>query len=155
DGRLRPRRVTDVMANGVKPVFEVRTAQGKRIVATDNHPFRTLDGWTLLRDLKVGDRVAAARELRIASPEPELVLAGAGATGNNLECGGMPPLWDVSEVSTSAGPWTSGASSEKEAKIPKRRHAAALQTRHRTGDAPDEQDVFWDRIVAIEPCGEE
>ena len=32
--------------NGRKPVFELRTAQGKTITATGNHPFRTLDGWT-------------------------------------------------------------------------------------------------------------
>jgi len=36
-----PRTVTDVMWNGRKPVFELRTAQGKKIVATDNHPFHS------------------------------------------------------------------------------------------------------------------
>src|SRR5579859_813277 len=54
DGKLHVRRVTDVMANGVKPVFELRTAKGKRITATGNHPFRTLDGWTNLADLRPG-----------------------------------------------------------------------------------------------------
>src|SRR5256886_6962575 len=45
DGKLRPRRVTGVIANGRKEVFELGTAQGKRIRGTANHPFRTLDGW--------------------------------------------------------------------------------------------------------------
>ncbi len=64
DGKLRPRPVTDVVWNGKKPVFEVRTALGKRITATGNHPFRTQGGWTNLADLRPGDRVAAPRRLR-------------------------------------------------------------------------------------------
>ncbi|MFO0927963.1 MAG: DNA polymerase III subunit alpha [Gemmataceae bacterium] len=87
DWRLRPRPVVDVMANGVKPVFEVLTAQGKRIVATDNHPFRTFAGWTLLRDLRVGDLIAAPRQLAVAAtetwPAHELIaLAGLLSEGN-------------------------------------------------------------------------
>jgi DNA polymerase-3 subunit alpha len=87
DGRLHPRRVTDVVWNGRKQVYRLRTAQGKVIVGTDNHPFRTLDGWTLLRDLKPGDRVAAPRRLAVAGgeswPRHEIVaLAGLIAEGN-------------------------------------------------------------------------
>ncbi|MEM1125684.1 MAG: DNA polymerase III subunit alpha [Bacteroidota bacterium] len=69
-GRLVPRRVTDVMWNGRKPVFELRTRLGKRIVATGNHPFRTLGGWTNLEDLRPGTRIAAPRRLRIDTPCP-------------------------------------------------------------------------------------
>ncbi|MEM1095163.1 MAG: DNA polymerase III subunit alpha, partial [Bacteroidota bacterium] len=87
DGQLQPRRVTDVMWNGRKPVFELRTALGKRIVATGNHPFRTLDCWTNLEDLQPGDRVAAPRTLNVATdtswPAHQLVtLAGLLAEGN-------------------------------------------------------------------------
>ncbi|MBI5514612.1 MAG: DNA polymerase III subunit alpha [Deltaproteobacteria bacterium] len=80
DGRLHPRAVTDVVRNGRKRVYELRTAQGRAIVATDNHPFRTLDGWTELKDLRPGDRIAAPRRLAVASskrwPEHELVALG-------------------------------------------------------------------------------
>jgi DNA polymerase-3 subunit alpha len=87
DGKLRARRVTDVLANGRKPVFELRTAQGRRITATANHPFRTLNGWTNLEDLRPGDRVAAPRQLKVEStaswPKHELVvLAGLLSEGN-------------------------------------------------------------------------
>ena len=87
DLKLRPRRVTDVVWNGRKPVFELRTKLGKRITATGNHPFRTLDGWTNLEDLRPGDRIAAPRTLPVATeetwPEHELVaLAGLIAEGN-------------------------------------------------------------------------
>ena len=87
DGKLRPRAVTDVMFNGRKRVYELVTAQGKRLTATDNHPFRTLDGWTNLGELKVGDRIAAARRLDVATtatmPRHEvIVLAGLLSEGN-------------------------------------------------------------------------
>jgi DNA polymerase-3 subunit alpha len=87
DWKLRPRRVTDVVWNGRKPVFELRTAQGKSIRATANHPFRTLDGWKLLADLHPGDRIAAPRRLpvdaRASWPAHEIItLAGLLSEGN-------------------------------------------------------------------------
>ncbi len=87
DCKLRPRRVLDIVENGLKPVFELRTGQGRRITATGNHPFRTLDGWTLLEDLKPGDLIATPRRLMVPGgrcwPRHELiVLAGLLAEGN-------------------------------------------------------------------------
>src|SRR6266852_6996681 len=87
DGKLRPRRVQAVVWNGRRPVFELRTAQGRRIVATDNHPFRVLDGWKQLGELRVGDRIAAPRHLRVGAtrrwPRHEIIcLAGLLAEGN-------------------------------------------------------------------------
>ncbi|OGA53681.1 MAG: hypothetical protein A3F74_06305 [Betaproteobacteria bacterium RIFCSPLOWO2_12_FULL_62_58] len=80
DWRLRARAVRDVLWNGRRPTFELRTALGRRIVATDNHPLCTLDGWTPLRDLAPGDRIAAPRRLDVAStvrwPEHELIVLG-------------------------------------------------------------------------------
>jgi DNA polymerase-3 subunit alpha len=75
------------MANGSKPVFGLRTAQGRQITATANHPFRTLNGWTNLSDLSPGDRIAAPRRLQTDSaeswPKHELVvLAGLLSEGN-------------------------------------------------------------------------
>jgi DNA polymerase-3 subunit alpha len=85
--RLVPRRVDDVVWNGRRPVFELRTARGRRLRATANHPLRTLDGWTRVEELEVGDRIAAARRVSTASdrswPRHELiVLAGLIAEGN-------------------------------------------------------------------------
>src|SRR5690606_32684940 len=67
--------------------YELRTAQGKKIVATGNHPFRTLDGWKNLEELHVGDRIAAPRRLTVEAktswPRHELVaLAGLLSEGN-------------------------------------------------------------------------
>ena len=80
DWRLRPRIVHGVVWNGRRPTFGLRTILGRRIVATDNHPLRTLDGWIPLRDLAPGDRIAAPRRLDVAStvrwPEHELIVLG-------------------------------------------------------------------------------
>jgi DNA polymerase-3 subunit alpha len=87
DWKLRPRRVKDVVWNGVRSVFELKTELGHRITATGNHPFRTLEGWTHLEDLAPGDRIAAARTLpvrgRAHMPRHEVIaLAGLLSEGN-------------------------------------------------------------------------
>src|SRR6185312_9511428 len=48
DLTIEPRRVVAAKASGKKAVFRLRTALGREILATANHPFRTLSGWTRL-----------------------------------------------------------------------------------------------------------
>jgi replicative DNA helicase len=68
DERLRMvrRRMTHVFSNGVKQVYRLRLASGRRVEATANHPFYTYDGWRPLGELAVGERVAVPR----VAPEP-------------------------------------------------------------------------------------
>ncbi|HKX18673.1 MAG TPA: DNA polymerase III subunit alpha [bacterium] len=85
--RIRKRRVLQIMASGVKPVFQLQTALGRSIVATASHPFLTVDGWRRLEDLRLGDRIATVRRLptlgRYQWPRYEIVvLAGLIAEGN-------------------------------------------------------------------------
>ncbi|MCU0499097.1 MAG: DNA polymerase III subunit alpha [Anaerolineae bacterium] len=54
----RPARITDVIYNGVKPVYRLTTTQGHSIQATANHPFYTPIGWRWLADLSVGEAIA-------------------------------------------------------------------------------------------------
>src|SRR5438445_10490975 len=87
DGKLRVRRLVDVIASGRKRVFEVRTTLGHRIIGSANHPFRTLDGWKQLADLHAGYRIAAARSLETGAnrtwPTHEVIcLAGLLSEGN-------------------------------------------------------------------------
>ena len=78
--KLQARRVRDVVWNGQRRVYELRTALGRRLIATENHPLRTIDGWTLLRDLKPGDRVAAPRSASVSGTrrwaQHELIALG-------------------------------------------------------------------------------
>jgi replicative DNA helicase len=68
--RLVPSRLVKAFPSGVKPVFELELASGRRVRASGNHPFLTIDGWVRLDDLDVGDRIAVSRRLG-ASGSPQ------------------------------------------------------------------------------------
>ncbi|AXV10340.1 Replicative DNA helicase (plasmid) [Euzebya pacifica] len=58
-GRLIRSVMTEVWSTGVKPVTEIQLASGRRVRATDNHPFLSFGGWAKTGDLVVGDLLAA------------------------------------------------------------------------------------------------
>src|ERR1700722_9945479 len=64
--RMVARPMTNVFPSGRKEVFRLRLASGREVEATGNHPFMTLDGWTPLEQLTIGDRLAVPRSV----PEP-------------------------------------------------------------------------------------
>ena len=66
--RMGEGRVLDVVDNGIKPVFRVRTESGREITATGNHPFLMVDGWRNLEQIGVGEHVAVPRVLPAAGP---------------------------------------------------------------------------------------
>src|SRR6266550_3188495 len=87
DLQLRPRRVLEARASGKRMVYRLRTALGREITATAEHPFLTVSGWRKLGELGEGDHVATARTLPALGqgrwPRHELVvLAGLIAEGN-------------------------------------------------------------------------
>src|SRR5206468_3591260 len=87
DLQLRPRRVLEARASGKRMVYRLRTALGREITATAEHPFLTVNGWRKLGELGEGDHVATARTLPELGqrqwPRHELVvLAGLIAEGN-------------------------------------------------------------------------
>jgi replicative DNA helicase len=57
--RLVPATMTHVFQSGVKRIFELRLASGRRVRASANHPFRTVLGWRRLDELACGDRLVA------------------------------------------------------------------------------------------------
>src|SRR5881296_280461 len=63
DMKIRKRRVLKATASGRCMVYRVRTALGREIMATAEHPLLTPDGWRALASLRVGDHLAAARTL--------------------------------------------------------------------------------------------
>ncbi len=86
--RLQSGRVLDVMDNGVRPVFTLRTASGRTITATGNHPFLVHDGWKELSQIAVGEHVAVPRALSgtgtIEWPQHEVVALGHLLAEGNL-----------------------------------------------------------------------
>jgi error-prone DNA polymerase len=61
--RLRKRRVLKATSSGRRMVYRLRTALGREILTTAEHPLLTMSGWRPLAALNVGDRIAAARAL--------------------------------------------------------------------------------------------
>ena len=60
-GELRRTEVSAWIDSGVKPVRRVTTRTGRVVSTTLHHPFLSVDGWTPLYDLKVGDKLAVPR----------------------------------------------------------------------------------------------
>ena len=88
--KLQSGRVTDVLDNGIKPVYRLTTALGRQIEATANHPFYTFEGWRQLDELQPGSQIAVPRHLPVEGhsewPEHEvIVLAHLLAEGNKKE----------------------------------------------------------------------
>jgi DNA polymerase-3 subunit alpha len=85
--KIRRRRVRKVTRSGRRQVFQMRTALGRSVIATAEHPVLTMNGWVPLGSLRTGDHVAAARRLpalgRRHWPRHEIiVLADLIAEGN-------------------------------------------------------------------------
>jgi replicative DNA helicase len=77
--RLVPATLTHAFPSGTKPVVRMTLASGRTVDATENHRFRTVDGWTPLGDLAPGARIAVPRTLDapsdiVAIDDDELVL---------------------------------------------------------------------------------
>ena len=101
DWRLRPAAVSAFMAQGRKPVFELRTRAGLRLRATANHPFRQLAGWTPLKKLSAGDRIAVAREVpvfgRTPLPHWEASLLGLMIGEARCRAAGDGPVFTIED----------------------------------------------------------
>jgi deoxycytidine triphosphate deaminase len=95
--RLKKAKVSDFIPQGRKEVYELRTRAGMRIRATANHPFRMLDGWVPLSDLRAGDRIAAARNIPVfgktALPDWEATLLGLMISEGQCDTAGHSPTF--------------------------------------------------------------
>jgi len=63
DHKIIQQKIKQVIPNGKKSTFTLKTRSGRSITATGNHPFLTFSGWKNLEDLVVKDRIAIARQL--------------------------------------------------------------------------------------------
>ncbi len=61
NGTVRPTRISAWIDSGIKPIFRVTTKLGREVEVTGHHPFLTVQGWTPLHDLTVGDKIAIPR----------------------------------------------------------------------------------------------
>jgi replicative DNA helicase len=71
--RIVPGVMTHVFESGVKNVFELRLASGRRVVASANHPFLTIGGWIQLGQLRPGTFVASSRHAGPIDPRADMI----------------------------------------------------------------------------------
>ena len=62
-GRLIQAKTELVWRVGVKPIYEVTTASGRKLRTTAKHRLYTFDGWQRVKSLKAGDRIAVANHM--------------------------------------------------------------------------------------------
>jgi replicative DNA helicase len=124
--RMVRRPIVDAWAMGTKPVFRVTTKSGRVVRCSAGHRFRTIHGWSELRDLQPGRPVAVPRLQ--ASHERALVFSGRGSAAGRHESGAAMSRTTSTMVAERLNDdfW------------------ASLAT-----------DVLWDPIAAIEPDGSE
>lgn len=65
--KLNPEKALKVFSTGRKKVFELGLGSGKKIRATGNHKFLTIDGWKRLDKLQVKDFLATPRIIQTAT----------------------------------------------------------------------------------------
>ncbi len=58
EGKVRITDIGDWIDSGIQPCFRVTTHSGRRIEVTGHHPFLSVDGWTPLHDLYIGQSIA-------------------------------------------------------------------------------------------------
>ncbi len=66
DWKLRPGIAKEVWSTGIKPVVKMTTHTGRTLRATDTHPVRTIDGWRMISEVSIGEKIAVPRSV----PEP-------------------------------------------------------------------------------------
>jgi len=142
--KLEPHRVSKAFGTGRKPVFALRTRSGRRIRATANHRFLTADGWRRLDELEHDACIALPRRLSGPStPTMSVVpaMASAGVTARELQS-------QLETTYCGSTLYKSNLGRERATRVPEIVGSIELE---RLADS----DVYWDRIEAIEPDGED
>ncbi len=70
--RLEIQKISKVFSSGRKQLFDLKTASGRTIKASANHPFFTIGGWKRLDTLEIGEYVAIPRSLTPIEPPSSL-----------------------------------------------------------------------------------
>jgi len=66
--KIKTHFISKVFSSGQKMVYELKTKSGFKIKASANHPFKKLDGWHQLNNLRPGDHIATPRQIKISTP---------------------------------------------------------------------------------------
>ena len=70
--QIKTKRISKIFCSGEKIVYELKLRSGSIIKASANHPFKKIDGWFRLDQLKSGDLLATPKNAKIEGPKNEL-----------------------------------------------------------------------------------
>jgi len=70
--KLKKKNISKVFSSGRKMTYEMTLRSGRKIKASANHPFRKIDGWSRLDELKNGDSIAVPKKIKPTTPKNEL-----------------------------------------------------------------------------------
>ncbi len=100
--RLVKGQVSRHVNQGVKPIYRLTTKTGRMIEATSTHPFLKFEGWTSLKKLAVGDRIAVPRTLPFfgsdAPPDHQMDLLGLMISDGQCHTPGHSPRYTTGDA---------------------------------------------------------
>jgi replicative DNA helicase len=150
--RLAPGVMSRVFASGVKETFELRLASGRRVTASSNHPFLTVDGWAQVAALAPGARIASTRSFVQYEPARDTI---------------PPAVWDYIErkglmvMGMRAHDLVDRLGADEGCHRVYERGVSRGLMRRIADELPDPyladlgvSDVLWDEVVAVVPKGE-
>ncbi len=149
-GKLTRAHSDCVWPVGVKPVFKVSLASGRSIRATAEHRLFGPNGWVTVGELRPGSRLAC---FDVAGAAAERAfMENIGAIGSRAGSATQVEAMFVTVESN-----TAVATLQGKAFAPSR--AMIEDYAEKLGDPSlrrwSDSDIFWDRVVAVEPDGEE
>jgi deoxycytidine triphosphate deaminase len=152
--RLKPAKVSDFIPQGKREIFELRTRAGLRIRATANHPFRMLNRWVPLGELRPGDRIAIAREIPVFGKTPipdwEATLLGMMVSEGQCNTPGHSPTYTTADPAMVALLQSSMAASGLGEITNKGRYGYRLVNRKGRGGIPERNSAHeWLRNLAL------
>lgn len=66
--KLVEAEASHLVQNGIRPVYEMTLESGRRVAATLNHPFFTINGWKKFEEISEGDWIGVPKQTRISNP---------------------------------------------------------------------------------------
>ncbi|MBW6394219.1 MAG: DNA polymerase III subunit alpha [Thermus sp.] len=144
--RLVPRPVVAAFESGRAMVYRLRTATGRVLEATANHPLYTPEGWRELGALRPGDFVALPRRLPYQPSEDlrphELDLLGFALSEGNLRHPSGFYLYTSSEEELAAMEEALAGFANTRTRVVWRRGVAHIYVGRRDRKVPAEAETF-------------
>ncbi|MFK8161841.1 MAG: replicative DNA helicase [Lewinella sp.] len=96
DYQLVKAEVSNAFSTGIKETYELTTGLGRKIRATANHKFLTINGWKRLDELTIGDHLALPRKVKSTeTPDSSITDAELALLGHLIGDGCTLPRHSI------------------------------------------------------------